>query len=537
MFIAMINLGERMIKENKKNLIYISILSIIIGISFSIKKYIKQELYINSFNIIKLLLFTLLFIIISFIIISTLLYLIEKIKIKKGLFEQKKLIIISFLMIFLSGLLFLIVHYPGVGFYDSFAIIDHPIAMATQHPIIYNLIISITFRVFMHIFNNVNISYFFLSLTQLLFCSLILTYIIYWFNKTIKNKVFTSIIIGYFSLLPIISNYNIAIIKDTLFGIVFLFYIPLLYKLIKTKGKILKNIKYLISLSIILIATTLLRNNGLYVVIFTSIIITIMYRKYYKQTISTLLIVCILSCIPNLLIKNKSLFQEKVGIPIQQIAYVVKYNENSINKNNKDYLEKIMRFDLIKEKYEYYNVDSIKWDNNFNRDYLDKTKSKFINTWFNIMTNNFDNYVKSYILMTYNLFTIDNYNPVQSRFLELDIEGYRNRSERFNDLNNSNILPNSINNSLIKFYDHTTIYINNGLLFFILLFMSLYSIIKKKKELIILFIPLIGVYLTLLISAPLSFALRYMSSFLYCLPIISLLIINEIKIKTKKDKH
>ena len=228
------------------------------------------------------------------------------------------------------------------------------------------------------------------------------------------------------------------------------------------------------------------------------------------------------------------MFQEKVGIPIQQIAYVVKYNENSINKNDKDYLEKIMNFDLIKEKYLYYSVDSIKWDNNFNRDYLDKTKSKFINTWFNIMTNNFDNYVKSYILMTYNLFTIDNYNPVQSRFLELDIEEYRNSSERFNDLNNSNILPNSINNSLIKFYDHTTIYINNGLLFFILLFMSLYSIIKKKKELIILFIPLIGVYLTLLISVPLSFALRYMSSFLYCLPIISLLIINEIRIKTKK---
>ena len=82
MFIAMINLGERMIKGNKNNLIYISILSIIIGISFSIKKYIEQELYINSFNIIKLLLLTFLFIIISFIIISALLYLIEKIKIE-----------------------------------------------------------------------------------------------------------------------------------------------------------------------------------------------------------------------------------------------------------------------------------------------------------------------------------------------------------------------------------------------------------------------------------------------------------------------
>lgn len=84
--------------------------------------------------------------------------------------------------------------------------------------------------------------------------------------------------------------------------------------------------------------------------------------------------------------------------------------------------------------------------------------------------------------MTYNFFIIDYYNPIQSRFLELDLEGYRNRTTRFDNLNNTNILPKKINDSLKNFYSYTTIYINNGLLFFILLFMCLYSFIKKKRS-------------------------------------------------------
>ena len=43
-----------MTKSSKNNLILVILLSIIIGISFGIKRYIKSELFINSFNIINL---------------------------------------------------------------------------------------------------------------------------------------------------------------------------------------------------------------------------------------------------------------------------------------------------------------------------------------------------------------------------------------------------------------------------------------------------------------------------------------------------
>ena len=511
----------------KQNNIFTIILSILLGISFSLKKLIKSDLFISNFKITTLILWSIIFTIISFLIINAILYSLEKIKLKTNMFKEKKLLIISFLVIFLSGLLFLVVHYPGVGFYDTFLILDHPVAAAPQHPIFYNLLIGIPFRILRLIFKDINFIYFLISLGQLILCSCILTYIISWFNRTIKNKLFTIILLLYFSIIPIVSNYNMMLIKDSLFGIIFIFYIPLLYELIKSKGKILDNKKYLICLGITLLLTTLLRNNGIYVIMFTMIILTIFYKKYYKKLIALLLIVIILSHIPNLFIKNKILFQEKVGIPIQQIAYVVKYNENSISKKDKDYLNKLMDLELIKEKYDYSIVDPIKWDASFNSNYLDKTKTKFIKTWFNIMKNNFSNYVKSYLLMTYNLWAIDKYNPSQSRYLTLDVKGYVNRSDTFTELKNTNILPERINTKLKEFYDYTTIYVGNGLLFYTMLLISLYAFINKKKELIILFLPIIGVYLTLLISAPISYALRYMSTYLYCLPILILIIIKN----------
>lgn len=520
-------------KTNKQTIIAYTILSILIGISFSLKRLIKLDLFIKNFKINKFILWTFIFSIIAFLIINIIIYLLEKIKLKNTVFKEKKLLLFSFLPIFLTSLLFLIVHYPGVGFYDTFLILDHPVAAAPNHPLFYNLLIGIPFRLLKILIKDVNIIYFLISLGQLILCSCILTYIIYWFNKTIKNKTLTIILLLYFTIIPIVSNYNMMLVKDSPFGIIFIFYIPLLYELINTKGKTLENKKYLIYLEIILILTTLLRNNGLYVIIFTILILIIIYKRYYKQLLSLLLITIIISHIPNLLVKNEIMFQEKVGIPIQQIAYVTKYNEKSINKNDKVYLNKLIDIELMKEKYDYSIVDPIKWDPTFNGEYLNKTKTRFIKTWFNIMKNNFLNYVKSYLLMTYNLWAIDKYNPLQSRMLDLDIKGYINRSNTFNNLNNKNIFPKKINNTLKSFYDLTTIYIGNGVLIFIMLLSILYIIKRKRKELIILFLPLIGVYLTLLISIPVSSALRYMSSYLYCLPILILISLKSCQKKIK----
>ena len=507
------------------NTILTIILSLLIGLSFSLKRCIKLDNFIYSFSLIRFILWGLLFAIISFILINLLIYVFSKIKIKTGLFKVKKLFLISFISIFLTGLLFLIVHYPGVCFYDTLIVIDSPVAAAAQHPLFYNLAVGITFRVFNFIFNDVNISFFLTGLSQLIFCSTIISFIICWFNKTFKNKVFTIIILLYYSLLPIISNYNISLIKDSIFGVIFLLYIPLFYNLIISKGNALDSKRFLIIMTCLFLLTIFIRNNGLYVVMLTIISLLLLFKKHYKKLLIILLISLLASKIPNLFIKQEQLFQEKVGVMIQQIAYVIKYNEESISKDDLNYINKIMDVKLIKEKYEFYSVDPIKWDNNFNRDYLNKTKIKFIKTWLSISGKNISNYMKSHLLMSYDLWAIDKFNPVQSRMLELDTSGYNMHSSTFKDLKEKRILPEKMQNALDNYYEATTTYIGNALLIVILLFINLYAFIKKKKEALIISIPFLAVYITLLISAPISYALRYMSTYLYAIPIIILLIL------------
>lgn len=508
--------------KNKKIIITI-IYSLFISLSLTISKLLKINNYIFNFKISKFIINYIFYFTISYIIINILIIIISKIKIKKDYFDNKKITIISFISIFITGLIFLIVHYPGVGFVDTFSIIEHPLGAAVQHPLVYNLYLEITFRLFLFIFKDVNLSYFLTSIVELAICTILITYMIYWFNKTIKNKFGTILLIIYFTFIPIITNYNVALIKDSIFGIILLLYIPLLYKMINTNDKILENKIDIYKLTLIFILTCLIRNNGLYIVILISLILIIKYKN--KKIFKILLITLLTNIIINHIGNQEQLFQEKIGIPLQQIAYTLKYNENNINKKDKEYINKLMKIELMKEKYNCFNVDTLKWDDYFNREYLKETKFKFIKVWFNIIIDNPISAIRGYLLTTYDFWAIDTFKTNQSRFLSLKFsESYE--KELLVGLDNKNILPNNINNNLKKIYEKTTISFNNATLFFILLLTIVYTYLNNKK-LILLSIPLISVYLTLIISTPVSFPLRYLSAYLYTLPFLILIIITK----------
>lgn len=512
-------------KFNKNHIIYL-IISFFISLSINLKTFINykkksSDYFINKFKfdiVFFFKIFVLTIIIVLFLIIIC--KLINKIKIKKhNEYNNKRLAIIFFGVLFFNNLLFLLTYYPGSNMNDTLLIIKSPMGMSSQHPLIYNLLLSGTYHIFYQVFQNSNVSFFLTSIVQAIIIDIILTYLLVWFNKTFKNKLTTTILFIYFGFLPIISNYNTVLIKDSLFASFNLLLIPLIYKIINTKGECLSNSRFLFALLSVTLSISLIRNNGIYVVIILFMILSIKYKKTFKKIITILIIVIILSKTPAL-IAEKQLFQEKVGIPIQQISYVVKYNEKSISNEDKKYINKIMNLNDIRKNYNPYSVDTIKWNDKFNRVYLNSTKEKFINTWINIMKNNFLGYIKSYLLATYELYSVEKFNPTQSRFLGLDTS-----DEKIEGLKHQSIISTNIEKKLKQFYKKTTIYFSNGTCFLILLILLFYIIYINKKEYLIFTIPLLGTWLTLMISAPISYALRYMLIYVYYLPIIILIIL------------
>lgn len=522
---------------NLVNYIVCFLLSFSLVLNFNIAydgKYPSEFIENFHFNF-KFWIITLICSLVIFFIFGLILKLLEKKFVcKENKINSKKLALFTFLGIFISGVIFLITYYPGVGMNDTLHIIDGPVATGRQHALFYNLWLSVTYRIFFKIVSNVNGAFFLTSLVQLIIVDLIITILVCWFNEKFKNKVSTVILVFYFICTPIITNYNVALVKDSLFAVVLLLHIPFLYEIFSSKGEIFSNKKFLLLYLFVSIVTIYIRNNGIYILLFTLICLLVRYRKYWKQFLCLTFSLLLLSKIPDLILPNSiEYFQEKVAIPIQQISYVMKNNYDSINKDDQIYLNKIIPVSEVIKNYNPYSVDTIKWNENFDREYQNKTSGKYIKTWSHLLISNFEGYVKSYLLMTYDLWTINKFNPIQSRFLYVDKYDYL--GTRFNELENTKVFPNTIQTFLESFYDNCVVYFNNGMCFIILLLVNTY-IFNKKKDLLILSLPLVGIWLTLMISAPISYALRYMSPYIYCLPFIILITIQVLNIETDKKK-
>ena len=459
---------------------------------------------------------------------------ISKIQIKtERKINIKKICIINFISIFITGLIHLITYYPGNSMPDTFYIINSPIYTSKQHPIVYNLLISIPYYIFNKLFSN-NISFFLISIIQLLIMDLIITFVIGWFYKTFKHKKTTIFLSLYFSLIPIITNYNTTIVKDSVFCVILLLYLPILYSIINSNGEWINNKKNIIYLLLLLIGTTLIRNNGIFMIFVIILVLLLSYRKYYKKWLLVLIITILVSSTTKLVPSEQiNLFQEKVAVPLQQLGYLI-YTDGSISKEGKEYFNELMPTEEFKSKYNPYYVDYIKWDPNFNGLYLDKNNIEFIKIWFKNLPNNFEDYVKSYMLVSYGTWAPDKFVDQQSRFLGLGkIPSTSNNI--FENLQNKNILPKKINNILTSFYETATVYFSGGICLWTLLILSLYIIYKKNYKYLILSVPLFAIWITLMLASPLSVAFRYMSPFAYMLPfIIAITIINCNKKTSRK---
>ena len=447
-----------------------------------------------------------------FLVTLLLLKLISKVKIKnKELsLSNTKLFIITFILIFITGLIYIITFYPGNVMVDTLYIFKYTIGMSSQHPIFYILLVSIPFKIFSKIFGDLNLAVFLTSIIQLSLMSTIISYMITWFNRTFKNKTFTILLIIYFSTLPIVTNFNVSLVKDSIFSVVLLCFIPLVYEIISTKGSYISSKRNMGITIVILSLLSLIRNNGILISIMLLSLFIIFIRKYTKRWVVISLFVVAFSVIPSFFSK-KALFQEKVGIPLQQLVYTVNF-DGKISKKDKVYLNKIYPYKLYKENYNPYMVDTIKWDDKFNRNYLNKTSGRFIEVWCNSLYNNFDSYIKAYILSTYGNWSFDKF--------------YETQSVIYGVQNDDNILRGvyNVNNNmsfLKNVYKKTSKFLSGGMCFWLLVFISLFIIYNKKYFLLFLTVPLYGVWISLMIATPFSMAFRYMSPFMYLLPFIS----------------
>ena len=474
--------------------------------------------------------------------------------VKKYFQANKTSILVVSLIVFIVFIFYFLHFYPGILQYDaidSLNIITGKTNLSNHHPVLWTLLLGAFFEIGYNIFNNGNIGIAMYTIFQMIIVAFTISYTIYYMAKhklDIKWRILTLL---FFILNPIICIQAVRVEKSVLFAAFTILASLQIIELTLNTKEFFKSKKNIILFIIYTLLMCLLRNNGIYAIVLTFIIIAIIKRKY----IGKICLVFLVPIIVYFIIQGPIFtlckvvpgeFKEALSIPIQQFARVAKYEGSNLSTEEKEKIERYcnMTIDEIAEQYKPTVSDPIK--SNFIEEYALNDKMGIIKlychflvkypkiTLESLLFNTFGYYYPNSIevsglgdykkdsMWALNQRIVDNewYEMMQ---LKNNIDDDKTYSEKFK-IQNKSILENPIIDFLNRHINQKDIPVFSilvtgiGIYFWILLFIMMYLIYSKEYE------KLLGTLVSFFIWAT-SFAgpiveLRYVLSLIMFTPII-----------------
>ena len=454
----------------------------------------------------------------------------------KSFIKSHKYIII-FTLIFLCYIPYLLNFYPGNIISDTYSQMNQAMGLKpidNHHPVFQ----TFTWWIFINIakiFHNDNIAVLLDSLFQMISMAVVFTYSIYILDKqNIKNK-FLPI---FYCLYPVYGLFSIYTTKDTMFGVAILFYIIELTKLLSSPKKYLNNKKDIILLLISMMLVILYKNNGIYIVLITQLIILIYFKKEYFKKLGTifLTILCFYLLWTNVVF---SIFNvkstekvESLDLFLNQMYYIVYDKQDSLPKEYEKRINEFIDTELFKYTYRATSIDDVK--HYFHTDYYEKNKYKFFKLYIDLFLKYPKESIKSFYLKNQQYFncnvgyrTIGFYENKEGR-LPLNIKYYVFKNPYINKM--YEIVTFQKRDSIILTVLNVLLF-RSPINFCCLILLFIYTIIKRRKEFILL-IPLIVLWLTAFVAPNTLF--RYIFPAFMCLPFIIYYIFGKKKEKKMK---
>lgn len=445
---------------------------------------------------------------------------------------------VTFLVLLAWGLVWAN-YYPGTSMNDQIWIIDAPVANANNHPLLHNLALAGCVRIGTRLFGDANLGFALYIVVQMLICSLIVAFCTLWLLYRRTPKIVAGAFVVFFAFYPVFSNYAISAIKDTMFSFFLLLWVPFLYEAVHNKEDFWKKPLNCVYLIILILMISLIRNNGIYISLAMAVVLVIVFRKQaaLRLVFCTLLAVA-LSSLPNLLLSltgHEQLFRESVGIPLQQICAVVCEEGDTLTDEQRDYIDQIIPIETIKSSYAPMSVDAIKYNPAFDTDFLQRTKGDFLKTYIELGMSHPGLYWRALLSQTWGYWSITAWDSTQSVFFGL-CDNYKEPAleEIMNrwGLQNESLYPHVVAEAFDGWYRQAALaFPGPGMCFFLLLLSGfLLTVVEQSTKRVLLITPFVFLWLTLLISAPLSCSLRYALPMLMALPLLLGLFASDLSI-------
>ncbi|MDE6789023.1 MAG: hypothetical protein K2J47_06855 [Ruminococcus sp.] len=434
----------------------------------------------------------------------------------------------SMIIMLLTWLPYFLLLYPGDITADSISELNQSQgmeALSNHHPIAHTMMIKIFFNLGQLIFDgDVVKSVATYTVCQAILLSASFSYLIVTLYK-FRVKTFAIVCVLLYFTLAFHGQYSVVMWKDIWFGGIVVAFSTTLWRLIMLK-KANPQKKYIfeyIMLFVLGVGVCLFRSNGLYAFMFMFLFLAIYCLK--KKSFVTLGISAA-SLVLALIIKGPVYNSmgvtppdpiESLSLPAQQIAAVVRDKE--ITDEQRELLSNIVDVSLIPERYTPNISDSIKnlVRETDNQEYITEHKTEFLKLWIQLGLEYPETYIIAHVYQTCGYWFPD---------VQYWVYAGEFRNDNFPDLHKVIILSDESTEKLHEIRDAYKKYYYLGLFWSIgsmtwaVVFMMGASFIKKRKAFMLIYLPIMGVILTLMIATPVYSEFRYAYSVFTTVPLL-----------------
>lgn len=454
----------------------------------------------------------------------------------------------TFIILLICWLPYIIAFYPGIlspdpsnqikqffgldtQYREYVIMLDESVGITNHHPVMHTLLLGGCVKLGMML-GSANFGIFIFSMIQITLLISVLACTICYMKKLNTPFWLRILTLSIYAFIPVFPFYSMSLVKDVMFSIFVMFYIMLLFDLIKfSKEKY--SIKKMIILIILMLLIMLCRNNGIYLIVMSFPFLLFIDKKNRWRILGVLIIPILIFegynkiLLPAFKVTPGSI-REMLSISFQQTARYVKEYNDEVTYDEKQAIDKILGYDTLASRYEPEKSDAVK--NEYNKYATDEDLKEYFRVWFKQFLKHPTVYLEATINNTYGYFYPDAknwyfYYKYDKRLEEAGIDYH------YNSLKPVRTVLSSYG-EVIPYIPVIGNVVNIASSVWICMIIFVFLIYKKMYKYLIYLTPVISLVLVC-IASPVNTYFRYAMPYVFSIPIIIAMFLN---IMNDKDR-
>lgn len=335
-----------------------------------------------------------------------------------------------------------------------------------------------------------------------------------------KSKLLLAFSFVFFLSNPLIAQYSVTVWKDVIFSGFFLVFLIEYATLLLKPESLDSNKTDVISFIIAGIACTLLRNNAILPIAIALIVLAFKTSAKKAVAVSATILLpfaLVVGPIYSLCDVKPGHFSEIVSVPLQQVTRTIA-EDGALSNSQRAFYNEILPYDQYSKLYDPTTPNPIKFASEFNDVFLEDHKIDFMLNWFQVGCANPGIYLRAWVAQTQGFWNINYptwYATPSGYWLDIKFESH----SMLGGLMSQDDFY-SIRDAFITTFSPI---FNIGILTWFMLFVLAYRLREIPYDLAYCTLPLVVLWLTFLIAAPLN-NFRYMLPLHLSIPLMLFLL-------------